>query len=298
MPQATTTPRWQGQRGRLEVWYATLTHPATSTGLWLHHEVVAPPEAEPFAHGWVALFPSDRTPTVERFGPCPASPGEAPQLLQGKAGTIAWDLTASDDSPPLYTFPRWAWERELLPGAQVVTSPTAMFGGTVQHVDEAVDVDGSRGALAHIYGHGNAERWGWLHADLGDGDVLEIVAAAPRRRALAWLSPLPLVQLRLGGRDWPRDPLAAAPLLRARLGLPRWSVRGVVGRRRLRVDVRIPDAESVALDYADPDGSPATCVNSERSDADITLERFDGRWRTERTWSLRGTAHAEIGTRP
>ena len=270
MPQATTTPRWQGQRGRLEVWYATLTHPATSTGLWLHHEVVAPPEAEPFAHGWVALFLSDRTPTVERFGPCPASPGEAPQLLQGKAGTISWDLTASDDSPPLYTFPRWAWERELLPGAQVVTSPTAMFGGTVQHVDEAVDVDGSRGALAHIYGHGNAER----------------------------LRPLPLVQLRLGGRDWPRDPVAAAPLLRARLGLPQWSVRGVVGRRRLRVDVRIPDAESVALDYADPDGSPATCVNSERSDADITLERFDGRWRTERTWSLRGTAHAEIGTRP
>ena len=198
----------------------------------------------------------------------------------------------------MYTFPRWAWERELLPGAQVVPAPTAMFTGRLYLDGDALDVDGSRGAVARIYGHGNAQRWGWLHADLRDGDVLEIVAATPRRRALSWLPPMPLVQLRVADRDWPRDALAAAPLFRARLGLPAWRVRGTVGRRRLRVDVTIPPAESVALDYTDPDGASATCTNSERADADIVLERWDGRWRTERGWSLRGNAHAEIGTRP
>ena len=37
-------PRWRGQAGRLEVWYLTATDPRTGTGLWLHHEVVAPTE--------------------------------------------------------------------------------------------------------------------------------------------------------------------------------------------------------------------------------------------------------------
>jgi hypothetical protein len=292
-------PRWRGQRGRLEVWYATLTHPASGTGLWLHHEIVAPRDAAPFSHGWAALFPIGRAPVVERFGPFTATRGDRPELLHGKAGALTWDLTVDGDGGrSLYTFPQWAWEREVLPGAQVVPSPAATFTGRLQLGDDELDLDGSRGAVAHIYGHGNAERWGWLHADLGGDDVLEIVAAKPRRPGLTWLPPLPLVQLRTGGRDWPRDPLAAAPLFRARLGLPAWRVRGFVGRRRLRVDVVIPAAESVAVDYADPDGAPAVCTNSERADADVVVERFDGRWRTEHSWSLRSTAHAEIGTRP
>ena len=41
-------PRWRGQPGRLEVWYLTATDPATGTGLWLHHEVVAPTGGGPW----------------------------------------------------------------------------------------------------------------------------------------------------------------------------------------------------------------------------------------------------------
>jgi hypothetical protein len=153
--------------------------------------------------------------------------------------------------------------------------------------------------VARIYGHGNAKRWGWLHADLGNGDTLEIVAAAPHRRGLGWVPPVPMVQLRAAGRDWPRNPLTAAPMFRAKLGLPHWRVRGMVGRRRLRVEVDIAADRAVAVPYKDPDGSPATCTNSERADAEIVLERWRSRrWQTERQWSLRGTAHAEIGTRP
>jgi hypothetical protein len=52
------------------------------------------------------------------------------------------------------------------------------------------------------------------------------------------------------------------------------------------------------VDYADPDGAPAVCHNSERSDAVITLlHRTAGRWAVEREWRLEGTAHAEVGLR-
>jgi len=298
-------PRWRGQRHRLEVWYATFADPTTGDGYWLHHEVVASTVGEPYAHGWAAVFPAGATPVCERFGPVPVAPdGEAwfragdvvvgPGRLWGSAGDLEWDLRYEDAGPPLFTFPRWAWERELLPAAQVVPWPTADFEGRFG----GVELGDARGALARIYGHGNAERWAWLHADLGDGDVVEVVAAAPRRRGPVALPPLPMVQLRVGGRDWPQHPLMAAGLGRARIGLPRWSATLRSRHRRLTVKVLVPPEESVSLGYTDPDGASATCINSERASAQITLEVYDGGWRTERNWALDGTAHTEVGTRP
>lgn len=123
------------------------------------------------------------------------------------------------------------------------------------------------------------------------------MAATPRRRGLSWLPPVPLVQLRTNGRDWPRDPLASAPLFRTSLGLPQWWLKGTVGRRRLRAEVEMPADHSLALAYEDLDGAPATCTNSETANAEIMVERWRMRWEIERRWALRATAHAEIGTR-
>ncbi|HAM03151.1 MAG TPA: hypothetical protein DCQ30_13135 [Acidimicrobiaceae bacterium] len=321
------SPRWHGAPGRLEVVYATVSDPGRGLGLWVHHELLSPLEGEAVSHGWVALFRPPTPPVLERFGPQPAPVSTAPRhggdgdengsataggwpaagdavleppAMRGKAGALSWDLSWDEpDAAPLFTFPSWAWEREVLPGAQIVPVPTAVFSGTVAVEGTAVALSPeARGGVAHIYGHGNAERWGWLHAELGDGDVLEVVAATSRRPGLDRLPPMPFVQVRLAAKDWPRDPLAAAPLLRARLGLPHWSVRGTVGRWRLRVEVDIPADQAVTLDYRDPDGAGATCTNSEVADADVVLEHRRSRWETEATWRLRGTAHAEIGSRP
>jgi hypothetical protein len=293
-------PRWKQQPDRLEVWYATISDTTTGAGVWLHHELVVSDSDRPVVHGWIALFPPDGSPVEARFGPRPYTGGPVVEnhSLAGEAAGAHWELRWHDGGRPLFTFPRWAWERELLPGAQVVPVPSASFEGMLEVHGHRLDLRHGRGGLAHIYAHGNAERWGWLHADLGGGDVLEIVAAVPRRRGLSWLPPVPMVQLRTNGRDWPRDPLASALLFRGRLGLPRWRVTGTVGRRRLRAEVEMPQDRSVTLGYADPDGSLATCANSETADAEILVERWARRWETERSWTLRGTAHAEIGTRP
>lgn len=293
-------PRWKGQPHRLEVWYATISDGTTGAGVWLHHELVVPDRDRPVLHGWIAVFPPDGRPVEVRFGPRPYEGGSVVEheVLAGEAAGARWELKWRGVGGPLYTFPRWAWERELLPGAQIVPVPTAAFEGIIEVQGRRLELHDARGGLAHIYGHSNAERWGWLHADLGGGDVLEVVAAAPRRRGLSWLPPVPMVQLRTNGRDWPRDPLASAPLFRASLGLPQWRVRGTVGRRRLRAEVEMPADRSLALAYTDPDGSPATCTNSETANVEVVVEQWRMRWETERRWALRATAHAEIGTRP
>ena len=299
--------RWDGTTHRLEVWYATLTAPS-GTGLWIHGETVAPTDGPVERHGWAALFPTDGPPRWERSGRSPGGLGDGasrfecdglqlgPDGSHGGRGGLDWDLTwDSSDQRTLYTFPRWAWQRELLPGAQVVPAPTLSdVGGTVELDGETYDFDGATGGVARIYGHGNAERWGWLHADLGGGDVLELVSGVATRPGLRRLPPITHLRLRVDSTDWPT--LQAPSLrLRTRLGRPRWQVSGRVGRAEVHIDVHQPDDRCVAVGYTDPDGRTATCTNTERADVSI---RITGAPFGDRQWDLDGTAHAEIGERP
>ncbi|MFJ9804502.1 hypothetical protein [Streptomyces wuyuanensis] len=314
-PGTLMTPRWKGEPGRTEVWYTTLTDPESGTGLWLHHELTAPADgSEPYAHGWAAVFPKEGPVRHARFGPAEWTPGRAgftaggveavPGRLTGSAGALRWDLAEQAVDAPLFTFPRWSWRRPLLPAAQILPAARASYGGTFSYDDTTLTPTAAPGASARIYGHGNARRWAWLHADLGGGDVLEIVAAVSTRPGLRRLPPLVFLRLRRGTRDWPRRAERSAVgwaglgRFRAAVGLPVWTVSGRAGLRRIRVEVTQPEDRTLALDYTDPDGSPAVCRNSERADAHVLLERWwFGGWRTEAEWTLDGTAHAEVGTR-
>ncbi len=303
--------RWRGRPGRLEVWYTTLSDPVTGTGVWVHHELVAPSDGgTPWTHGWIAVSEAGVPPLLRRFGPAPwSAPSSgvtcgpvrydgtpAGSLLTGRADEVAWHLTstraAGTPAGTLYTFPRWAWRRDLLPGAQVVPLATGRVSGTVHIGDRELAFRDAPGADARIYGHGNAERWGWLHADLGGGEVCELVAAVSRRPGLDRLPPLPLVRFRLASGDWPRDPLLAAVGLRASLRRDGFEVRGRVGRRGVRVVVDLPDVETVEVDYRDPDGAELLCRNSLRATASVELLRGGA---VERAWHLDGDAHAEVG---
>jgi hypothetical protein len=298
--RSAVAPRWQGRPGRLEVWYATLSDPVTRAGLWIHCETVAPLSGAPYAHGWATWFPTDGPPCTARFGPEPVQPATgrawfdaagarvAAEELTGRAGSLAWELAWKDTGAPLWTFPRLAWERELLPGAQVVVAPTADFTGSLDVGNTTYYVDGWRGNVAHIYGHGNAKRWAWIHADLGDGDVLEAVTAVSHKPGLRRLAPMAFVRFRIDGKDWPASPL---PSLRMRttLGLQHWQLEGRIGGRKVLIRVDQPSDRCVSLEYTDPDGGRAVCTNTEQADIHIEID--------DRHWSVLGTGHAEVGLR-
>lgn len=299
--------RSDGRPGRLEVWYETFSDPDRGAGFWLHHEIVTPADGAPAAaRGWAAVFPAGEAPEWHRFGPEPVADGQwfaagevvaEPGRRRGAAGPISWDLSYVDGGAPLYTFPALAWRRELLPGVQIVPAPAARFSGRIGAGDRTFDLDGAPGAAARIFGHGNPASWAWLHAGLGGDDVLEVVCAVSHRPGLDRLPPITFLQLRVGGEDWPASPLLAR--FRCRPSLPTWSVEGRSGGRRLRATVTLPPERCVVVGYTDPDGSTATCTNSERADARIVVERAErGSWRVEHEWRLDGIAHAEVGTRP
>lgn len=279
-------PRWRGQPGRLEVWYSTFTDPVSGTGVWLHHEVVAPTDGAPaFGHGWVVVTEPGTPPLLRRFDLAgPTFDG----VLTGSAAEVSWHIESGGrPQQPLWTFPRWAWRRELLPAAQVVPRPSARHSGTVRIGERDLTITDAPGADARIYGHGNARRWCWLHADLDDGEAVEVVAAVSTRPGLDRLPPLPLVAFRLRDGDRPRDTLLAAVGLRARLHSDGFTVTGRLGRERLRIDVDLPDEATVEVDYRDPDGAALLCRNSTLADASISLG--------DRSWTLDARAHAEVG---
>lgn len=308
------TPRWDGTPGRTEVWYTTLTDPVTDSGIWLHHELVAPSDGSAaYAHGWIAVFPKDGPAEHTRFGPVPwtADPEGftaedirvRPGRLTGSAGTFTWALTESPEGPPLHTFPRWSWRRPWLPASHMLPAARARYSGTIRYGTGELRLDDAPGAGARIYGHGNARRWAWLHADLGGGDVLEIIAAVSMRRGLDRLPPLVFLRLHRNGRTWPRRAERSAVgwagigRFRADIRLPEWRVEGRAGLSRIQVTVTQPPQQTLTLGYTDPDGSTAVCRNSERADAVVSLERWWGTWRREAVWRLSGTAHAEVGDR-
>jgi hypothetical protein len=308
--RSAAVPRWRGRSGRLEVWYATLSDPRTRAGLWIHCETVAPTEDRAaYAHGWATWFPPDGSPRTERFGPESTQPATdtawftaagvraGPEELTGRAGSLGWDLRWQDSRTPLWTFPRAAWDHELLPGAQVVLAPTADFTGSLTVGDAAHRVDGWRGGVAHIYGHGNAKRWGWIHADLPGGDVLEAVTAVSHTPGLRRLAPMAFVRFRIGGKDWPAGFL---PSLRMRttLGLPHWQLEGRIGGREVLIRVDQPADRCVSLGYTDPDGGSAVCTNTEQADIQVEIgRRARGVRVIEHRWSVLGTGHAEVGLR-
>jgi hypothetical protein len=174
----------------------------------------------------------------------------------------------------------------------VVLAPTADFTGSLTVGDDAHRVDGWRGGVAHIYGHGNAKRWGWIHADLGGGDVVEAVTAVSHKPGLRRLAPMAFVRLRIDGKDWPAGPLTTRlPSLRMRttLGVRHWQLEGRIGGRTVLIRVDQPPERCVSLQYTDPDGGTAVCTNTEQADIHIDID--------DRQWSVLGTGHAEVGLR-
>lgn len=297
--------RWRGQPGRLEVWYTTLTDPATGTGVWLHHELLAPSDGTPAqAHGWIAVFPATGRPVHRRFGPVDW-PGNSAAFaagnveatdsrLSGETGDVSWSLRMTSSGPPLFVFPLWSWQRELLPAAQIVSSPSARYTGSIRYGGHELALVDALGAGARIYGHANAERWAWLHADLGNGNLIEVVAAVSGMPGLRRLRPLPLVRLRLDGQDYPRgDTLLAASRLSAEFSTLNWRVHGRIGRNRINIEVHQPVEQTLTVVYRDPNGRQKVCRNSERATADISWIASNGK--TERRWRIDSTAHAEIG---
>jgi len=315
--------RWDGGPGHYEVWYVTLTDPASGIGVWLRHTLLAPVDGPAECALWlVAMAPDGER--IARRATFPASDLEArddPFALtlagadlsdRGAAGAIAPDLTWELSWEPRlapYAFVHPLVERAgvaqtelVLPHADLAISGTVTLGGRL------LELNGARGGQAHLWGTRHAARWAWTHcSDLRgpDGEprrdtFVDAVSVYVERMGRE-LGPSTPVVGRFRGADFTATDPVALVRARSRFGLSTWHFEARDGARRLVGEVDAPRETLAGVTYHDPDGRPAYCFNSEV--ASMRLSVWDRTARGRFGWTLRdslsaeGRAHFEYGQR-
>jgi hypothetical protein len=315
--------RWDGGPGHYEVYYVTLTDPASGIGAWIRYTMRAPLDGEPAE---CALWLLAMAPDGDRFA-CkatfPASELDArddPFRLglagadlsdRGAAGILddgAWELSWEPRLAP-YEFVHPLVRRTGAAQTELVLShPDLAISGTLRLGERVLELDGARGGQAHLWGTRHAARWAWTHAsDLhaADGeprpDTFVDAVSVYVERLGRELGPSTPVVGRFRGDDFAAtDPLALVRA-RSRFGLSTWRFEARDGRRRIAGEVDAPRTTLVGVTYHDPDGRPAYCYNSEV--ASMRLSVWDRTARGRFGWTLRdtlvadGRAHFEYGQR-
>src|SRR3954454_4536939 len=170
--------RWDGGPGHYEVYYVTLTDPASGIGIWIRYTLRAPLNGPPECALWLVAMASDGM-RVERRATFPARELEAggdPFRLclagadltdRGAAGTVdrdtSWELSWEPRLRP-YAFVHPLLERAGVAQTELVLPTDDLaISGTVRLGDRTRDLDGVRCAQAHLWLTRHAARCAWTH---------------------------------------------------------------------------------------------------------------------------------------
>ena len=315
--------RWDGAPGHYEVYYVTLTDPASGVGVWIRYTLLAPldgtpaqcalwllamaPDGERFARK--ATFPAHRLEVHgDPFRLCLAGADLSDRGAAGAVADGAWELSWVPRLPP-YGFVHPVVQRAgvaqtelVLPHADLVIT------GTVRLGERTLELDRARGAQAHLWGTRHAARWAWAHCNdlrTAEGhqrpDTFVDAVSVYVERLGRELGPSTPVVGRFRGDDFAAIDPVALVRARSRFGLGTWRFEARAGRRRVVGEVDAPRETLAGVTYHDPDGRPAYCYNSEV--ASMRLSVWDRTARGRFGWTLRdtlvaeGRAHFEYGRR-
>jgi hypothetical protein len=181
---------------------------------------------------WLATF--EREPRLRKQAIAPEEFGDVP--LSGEVDGVSWELEIDELAPPFLT-PHRALRRLTPSGME--TWPALKVSGRVG----GQPFDGAPGHRATLWGRRHARSWGWAHGSTSDGRWVHLLTAR--------VAGLPRVSQHASHHGGPGLPLAHAQ----------------VTRESVRVGPFVAEAPAesfLEVTYHDPDGSPVTCLHSER----------------------------------
>ncbi len=219
---------------------------------------------------------------------------------------VSWDLTFPTRPEGLRHMPaQWMYEGRL-PKTKA-TSPVVdtRVTGTVTVDGVPTEFHEAPGMLGHNWGTQQAETWAWAHGnawvdDQGDplpGVVFEGVSSKVKFGPLT--SPLlTIVHVRLPGERITLNGWLDLVRTRSRFDGLQWEVRGQRGDRRVTARFHAPTERFAGVNYHDPDGRVAHCLNTKIADGTLLVEGRDGgRWRPLVQAHSDRSAALEIGDR-
>jgi len=185
MLAAPNALQWDGGPGHYEVYYVTLTDPATGVGAWIRYTMLAPvpTSGQPAtaALWFLAMDPRPgAAPTIGRKVTFPVTELHAQPApfelridsarltddgMAGAVGDVALDLHwspchhAYEHVHPVLRRAGVAKTVLVLPHADIAIHGTISFAG------RKLELAGARGGQAHLWGSKHARSWAWVHCN-------------------------------------------------------------------------------------------------------------------------------------
>jgi hypothetical protein len=321
MLRRPNTLQWDGSPGHYEVYYVTLTDPATGVGLWIRYTMVAPlantGESATCSLWFLAMDPREgRQPTLGRKASLPvselsASPepfslriGDATLTDKGMSGgfeDVSWDLHWTPDERtyehvhPILRRAKVAQTALVLPHADV------SIDGHVTIGSERIEIAGARGGQAHLWGSKHANSWAWVHCNdfqtpAGEpvpGAFVDAVSVFVERFGRR-VGPNTPVVARFDGADFISTSPRRVLVNDSDFDLTSWRFDATDGSRRIVCEVEADRAQLAGVTYHDPDGALAYCYNGET--ATMRVELMDRGGKTTELVAP-GRAHFEYAQR-
>jgi len=316
--------RWDRQRrGFMEVWYATLNHRPSGRGVWLRYTLTAPTDVErpPYCELWGFVFDPDakanfahkRRFSIDelgssngrddgaliRIGDAWLSETHLDGSLAKDGIGLSWSL---DHDPAERTFQHIPEPlRDRIEGrVSTVCSPnlSVPFFGTVTIGSEEMTFDGELGCQSHRWGRKHSTTWTWAHCSEFEEDPSAVFEGLGAKTSIG-VVPAPtttLLFLRYRDEDIPFNDLKWALRARSRYEMPTWAFTARTDKWKIAGAARATIDRLVQVEYADPDGAPRFCANSEIADLAIEIYRKDGGlWRHDGSLTSLRNAHLEFG---
>ena len=316
--------RWDRRaRGFMEVWYATLNHRASGAGVWLRYTLTAPDpdRADPYCELWGFFFdpegkhvfsgkqrfPIDRLGSANgrddgalvRIGDAWLSESHLEGALERDGGSLKWSLDFEPAEACFQHLPPQLRKR-VEDRVSTVCSPnlSVPFTGTVDVGGEVYEFSGEPGCQSHRWGRRHSQTWSWGHCAGFEEDPTALFEGVAAR---ANIGPLPgptmtFIYLRYAGQELAFNDLRWAIRAKSRYEMPTWAFTAHTDRWKIAGAARAKLDKLIQVEYADPDGSPRFCANSEIADLAIEVyERAPSGWRHHGSLTSLRTAHVEFG---
>ena len=320
--------QWNEGPGHYEVYYVTLTDPATGVGVWIRYTMLAPlaqtSEPATAALWFLAMDPAigAAAPTIGRKATLAVQRLRAQREpfelriedailtdsgMSGSIDDVSWDLRW-DASGHAYEHVHPALRR-LGVAKTVLVLPHAdlSIDGTIELPGQKLELAGARGGQAHLWGSKHARSWAWVHCSdftTGEGEPVPgafidgVSVIVPRFGRAAGPS-TPIVG-RIEGQDFSSTSPLRVIANPSTFALTGWRFEAVDGSRRLIGEVDADRGQLAGVTYHDPDGELAYCYNSETASMRLHLyerARQVGGWAHRMTLVAAGRAHFEYAQR-
>jgi hypothetical protein len=318
--------RWDRRStGFMEVWYATLNHRPSGSGIWLRYTLTSPQPrvGPPYCELWGFVFGRDGAPSfaakdrfsIDRLGSTNGrddgalvriadawlSENHLEGELSHEGHALAWSLDFEPADRCFQHLPARIRKRAEK-RVSTVCSPnlSVPFSGAVKVDGELLEIDGELGCQSHRWGAAHSQSWTWAHCsnfEEGAGSVFEGVAAR------ASLGPVPVptttfLYLSYDGVDIELNDIRSAFRAKSTYEMPMWSFTAQNDDWKVVGAARVSPDRLLQVRYDDPDGSERYCANSEIADLAIEIYKRSGNgWAMAGSLTAMHTAHLEFGRR-